>query len=204
MRIPVLLTLLAAALTAQPLSFGIKAGVPFIDPAGAAGESRDYSVGGAVELRLPAGFAVEGSALYRRLGTSYMFLPQTIPPYQTRGVLNRIRGNSWEFPLLGKYYFRPRRTRWQPFLGAGFSTRTIGYTFNGTITTPHDSGPATVSTFHAHSRSGLAVGMVAAAGVRVHLAGRAWIVPEFRVTRWGTQDWTVRRNDPALYLGFTF
>src|SRR5690348_6482319 len=73
MRIPVLILLGAAAVAAQPLTFGVKAGVPFIDPFGPNGESRPFSGGAFVEVRLPAGFAIEASAVYRRVGVSYAY-----------------------------------------------------------------------------------------------------------------------------------
>ncbi len=36
-------------------------------------ESRPYAIGPTVEVRLPAGFAIEASALYRRLGQTTAF-----------------------------------------------------------------------------------------------------------------------------------
>ena len=68
-----LLALLAIPLSAQPVSVGVKVGVPFTDPIGRNGESRPYTIGPTVEVRLPAGFAVEASALYRRLGQTYTY-----------------------------------------------------------------------------------------------------------------------------------
>ena len=118
MSIPALLLLAAGAAAAQPLTFGVKAGVPFIDPYGPPGESLPFSGGGSVELRLPARFGIEASALYRRIGQSYSYtlLPGgDAPRYSTR-----FRGNSWEFPMIGKYYFRPRNAAWQPFVGAAW------------------------------------------------------------------------------------
>jgi len=165
MRTLVLLLALAAAASAQLLTFGAKVGVPFIDPAGVAGQSRNYTVGPAIEIHLPAGFAIEGSALYRRLGYSYLFLPQT-GLYSSPGVSNRVRGNSWEFPVVVKYYFRPRESRWQPFLGTGWALRTIGYTYDGAVTTFTDWGQ-TSTPFHTHQRSDLGVGALLAAGVRL-------------------------------------
>jgi hypothetical protein len=35
----------------------------------------------------------------------------------------RTRGNSWELPILGKYYFTDRRSIVRPFASSGFSLR---------------------------------------------------------------------------------
>lgn len=200
MRIVAVLLLIAASASAQRLTFGAKAGLHTIDPAGPAGRSRAYTVGPTLELRLPAGFAVEASALYRRVGVDYLYYPTY--DLVTTAVSARIRGNAWEFPLVGKYYFRRGASRWQPFLGTGWSLRTIGFTLDGSVTANTDSGPQT-TTYHSTTRSDLGVGALLAAGVRLR-AGRLWITPEFRFTRWGAQDWTTRRNDPAFFLGVTF
>jgi len=81
-----------------------KIGCPVHQRHGPSNESRPYAVGPSVEFRLPAGFAVEASAIYRRIGRTYWFNFST----QTDAVgllINRTRGNSWEFPVIGKYYF---------------------------------------------------------------------------------------------------
>src|SRR4051794_27101617 len=58
--------------SAQLLSVGALGGVPVSDSKDK-NESPPYVVGGSVEVRLPAGFALEADALYRRLGTSSSF-----------------------------------------------------------------------------------------------------------------------------------
>src|SRR6266568_8126524 len=68
-----LLLLGSSALLAQPISFGVKVGVPLTDFIDTVNGSRTsvttttnrYIVGPTVELRLPAGFGVEADALYR-------------------------------------------------------------------------------------------------------------------------------------------
>src|SRR5436305_12797721 len=63
----------ASAAFAQPVSFGVKAGVPWTDFIDAVNGSRTsvttttnrYIVGPTIEVRLPAGFGVEADALYR-------------------------------------------------------------------------------------------------------------------------------------------
>src|SRR5271163_3902273 len=112
----------AGAASAQLVSAGALGGVRLTDVFDYSDESRIYDVGGSVEFRLPAGFAVEADALYQRMGESYSF-------FEANGTLSsafssRERANVWEFPLLGKYYFRPRSAAWRPFVGAGFAFRT--------------------------------------------------------------------------------
>jgi hypothetical protein len=134
MRLAALFLLLAAALAAQPLTVGLKAGVPFIDPNGSNGNSPKIAAGASIELALPARCAIELSAIHRRTDQTFFSLPS--PGAFSNGVLNQIRGSSWEFPLLAKYYFGPRTTRWQPFLGAGAAVRTIGYQLQGATLSP--------------------------------------------------------------------
>jgi hypothetical protein len=89
-------------------------------------ESRPYLVGPSVEYRLPAGLAIEVDALYQRIGNtvSFGYGPGVILAGSGYSMLSPIlpfisreRGNSWEFPLLGKYYFRPRSEGWSAFRG---------------------------------------------------------------------------------------
>jgi hypothetical protein len=203
-----LLVLLAIPLYAQTVSVGVKVGVPFSDPTGPYGESRPYTIGPTVEVRLPAGFAVEGSALYRRLGQTYAYTygPNLLgaPADTTTTLVNRMRGNAWDFSLLPKYYFN-RRARWQPFIGTGWTLRTIGWNDKGSTTTDSPSGRV-VNTFESHERSELAVGATAAVGVRLRTGRLSWI-PELRYTRWGGQNTVYgpsRRNEGGLYLGIRF
>jgi hypothetical protein len=67
------LFLLASNLPAQPLSFGIKAGLPLLNAfegsIGVGSEERPYMIGPMLEIGLPASLALEVNALYRkRLG----------------------------------------------------------------------------------------------------------------------------------------
>src|SRR5689334_12254026 len=112
MRVHFVLVLIPAILGAQSFSVGAKIGAETIANRS---ESRPYAVGPTVELRWPGGFAIEAGALYRRLGATqaYTYSPS---PDSSAYLFNRIRGNSWEFPVVGKYYFR-HRSSVQPFLG---------------------------------------------------------------------------------------
>ena len=141
------LVVLAAPLCAQSISIGGKIGVPFADPTGRYGESRPYIFGPTVEVRLPAGFAIEASALYRRLGRTDSY---NYGPDGATNITNRARGNAWAFPVIGKYYFRERRERWQPYLGTGWSLQTVGWHHQGSTT--KTGGAPVVGPFEADIR----------------------------------------------------
>jgi outer membrane protein W len=168
---------------------------------GPSSESRPYAVGPSVEFRLPAGFAVEASAIYHRIGQTYWFNYSS--QFDTPGlVINRTRGNSWELPVIGKYYFRPHKSFWAPFLGAGLSFRTVGFERIESTTTGTNLISQT-STLHQESTSGLKTGATASGGVRLRV-GRFAISPEVRYTRWGSQGILNNKNEAGLFLGFGF
>ena len=197
------LLLLAVPLCAQTVSIGGKIGAPLTDPMGRYGESRPYAVGPTVEVRLPAGFAIEGSALYRRLGSTSAF---NYGPDGSSRIIDRARGNAWEFPVIGKYYFREHRERWQPYLGMGWSLQTVGWHHEGSTTTTNTGGSPVVVPFDGHTRSDLNAGATFVTGVRVR-AGRISLLPEIRYTRWGGQTSGFapnRKNDAGFYLGVRF
>jgi hypothetical protein len=188
--------------SAQLLSVGALGGVPVSDTKGS-DESKPYVVGGSAEVRLPAGFALEADALYRRLGNTTSFLFSS----GTGGNVNYIfreRGNSWEFPLLGKYYFR-RTSAWQPFAGTGFSFRTVERHDANNSSILAGTSLATLGTLPANSnyRDSLNAGAIVAAGVRFH-AGRLALLPQVRYTRWGGESNLSSKNEVNFLLGVAF
>jgi hypothetical protein len=78
---------------------GLSGSIPFIT------ETQRFTVGPAIELRLPFGLGVEFVALYKRFD-------------QVSGPQS-ITGSSWEFPLLGKYRFSGSLLR--PYIEAGIT-----------------------------------------------------------------------------------
>jgi hypothetical protein len=197
---------------------GVLGGVPLTDTTSGHDESPRYVVGPTIEMRLPAGFAVEADALYRRFGNSNGFslsngsigfitvaigtVAVTNAPF-IASFANRERGNAWEFPLLGKYYFRPRTSSWQPFAGTGFAFRTVARHDFHTQAVTDANGALQTSTFKSDFRTPLEVGAVVAAGLR-YRAGRFAISPQVRYTRWGGTDNLVNRNEVGLMLGVAF
>jgi outer membrane protein W len=194
------LTAAAQIASGQIVSVGALGGVPLTDTTGYSDQSRPYIVGGSVEVQLPAGFAMEADALYRRVGnTTY----SGIASVTGSGIsINRERGNSWEFPLLGKYYFR-RTSAWQPFVGTGFAFRTLGVTENSTLVTSASPGLSQFTAVQGSFREPLEVGATVAGGVRFHYRKLA-VLPQVRYTRWGGTSAVVRSNETSFLLGLTF
>jgi hypothetical protein len=200
MRAHVLFLLFVTALSAQErFSIGGKLGVPFADPMGGSSESRPYVVGPSVEFRLPAGFAVEASGIYHHLGQTswYNYSAQFNAPGL---VINRTRGNAWEFPVIGKYYLGGQRSRWAPYLGAGLAFRTVHFQ---SVESTGANLSSQVSTSHQEFSPGWKTGATGAAGIRLR-AGRLAISPEVRYTRWGSQGILNLKNETGLFLGFRF
>ncbi len=216
-----LFTLNAAAIAvAQPVSVGVLGGVPLIDQTQNSGnslyhdESRPYIIGPSFEVRLPAGFAIEADALYQRIGNTFSYQIQTLSTIipagptivpvgpTTVGLTNRTRANLWEFPVLGKYYFR-RDSAWQPFIGTGWALRTAHVHESGAQTTINAGAGLSSSAFVENFRSDLQVGATFAAGLRYRV-GHFALLPEVRYTRWSGSSATPRRDEAAFFLGISF
>ncbi len=209
----VLFALFTAAIAqAQLVSVGVKGGVSTLNPTNANDESKRYLVGPSVEVSLPANFAIEVDALYQRLGTDYSYLapfafstgvvqPGAIPITGYPLTL-RQRGNSWEFPLLMKYYIRPVH-HLRPFFSGGFSFRTIGQESSGVQILTYSNNATQTVPFKTELRTNLAVGAVGVVGLR-YKVGRFSILPEFRYTRYGSDDRFANKNSANFILGISF
>lgn len=167
---------------AQTFSFGVKGGGIFTNPAERVDESRKYLVGPSVEMGLANRFGIEVNALYGRFGTT-----------ASGGA---IRGNSWEFPVLGKYYFSDRGTVVRPFASAGFAFRNIWF----------DNGREGSRLFQNRrvDSTDPATGAVfgGGAGFRVW---RLKLAPEVRYTRWGGYNYpSTNPNQVQALLGINF
>lgn len=162
-HIAFLLIACVSPLPAQWLSAGVKGGGFFTDPAGRLDNSRKYVVGPMAEIGLHPRVGIELNALYSRFGT----LAVTADG-------RTAAGNSWEFPILGKYYFTDKSGPVSPYLSSGFAIRHIWMENEGrrpgtTIRIP-TTDPA--------------AGAVVGGGVRVKM-GMLTLSPEVRYTRWG-------------------
>jgi len=196
---------------AQTVQVGVLGGVMATDPDPyASGESKRYLVGPTIELRLlNRKIGIEFDAIYRRFGNSYSysFGSITLPPdYQGPALpisaSSRSRANSWEFPLLGKYYFRESRARWRPFLGTGFSLREQWETSTISSTYPGTQTPQTTTS---SSTTGLDVGATVAAGLDFKTRHRLSWQPQVRYTRWSDHSTNGRSlNQLDFGLGIRF
>lgn len=171
--------LLALSSRAQPLSIGVKgAMLPIGDLVGYWGrsESRPYLVGPFVEVRLPHRLAFECDALYHRFGYS-----STTSDILGGVNTERVRANSWTFPILGKYRFSLHGIR--PYALLGYAPRRTtgtyadsGYwrDYTGAPTLVRFSGSVSYDTGHA---------LVTGGGIETG-AGRLRLSPEVRYLRW--------------------
>ena len=194
--------MVAGSAVGQVVSFGVEGGIPLTDRTSPPDESRPYIVGPSVEIRLPARFALRVEALYQRVGTiaDFFEIPAGVSVL-TNGLsfTNRTRANVWEFPFLGKYYFRPRSAAWQPYFETGWALRDAWVHTSGTET---PAGSSSFS-FKQDFRTPLDVGAVAGAGARIPM-GRLALSPEVRYTRWGSQYGLLRKNEASILLGVHF
>jgi len=212
-----IVSVVAGVSQAQPLSVGIKGGIPFTDAVDGSGgvhsEEKRYTVGPMVEVSLPFSFAIEVDALYKRTGYS------TIGGAFGLTTLQRIRANSWEFPLLGKFYFPGHFLPWRPYVEVGYVGRRAFGT-EGTFSTfgrdviggnqINSSGQLSTSfLIRDNPTNGVAVG----GGVRLKL-GPLRIAPGVRYTHWGgklfdqegSQGFFVRstQNQAEFLVGLSF
>jgi len=201
---------LAGASFAQPVSIGVKAGVPLTDFVDAAKgdhaayftNTKRYTVGPTVEFHLPARFSLEIDALYKRFG----FEGQAV--MADGSTLTATRGNSWEFPILAKFELVPGPVR--PFVDAGASIRHISgikqvrqIVSAGTLSVVELDDPPEFN-------KAMDIGLTFGAGITLKL-GRVRISPELRYTRWGGENLRdpvnallhTYRNQGDFLIGFT-
>jgi hypothetical protein len=206
MRFLVLFLLGSIAVIAQPVSIGVKGGVPFTDFINtvSAGDvvvrsrTQRYIVGPTVELRLPAGFGVEFDALYRRFSYgANISLANAITGIDTKA-------NAWEFPLLLKKRFSGGPIR--PFVDAGVSWNKISGVSQSIQST---IGLGTVAPL----KNDIATGFVAGVGLDLHVL-ILHVTPEIRYTRWGSNSFSTifppggslnaNQNQGEFLVGLTF
>jgi len=176
---------LAAAAHSQPISVGLKFGVPLSDafsvqspnPFQYVAETRRYTVGPYLDLRLPARVALEIDALYKS--------------YEYRVAGSSISASSWEFPVLAKYKFLPGPL--QPYIEGGIA-------FSRLTDVPQVIELNNKNNF----------GVVAGAGVEFRLRF-VRISPEIRYNGWSRRFFDgpgnylqSNRNQAAVSVGVSF
>lgn len=181
----------AATCVAQPVTVGVRTGVRINDEitGGASSESKRYLVGPMVEVRLPHRFAVEVDALYSRFGYSTQVTTSLLRDPLTKQLLTnvfteRVRANSWEFPLLAQYRFEG------PFhVLAGYAPRHVSGNFSdsGYFAVNSAAGAAPLD---ASGPASFPVNHAAVIGVGSSLRlGPVRFEPELRYLRW-KNAWT--------------
>ncbi|MGH9632030.1 MAG: outer membrane beta-barrel protein [Bryobacteraceae bacterium] len=198
---------------AQPISVGVKAGLPLTDAFDvASGEDREYFsdtkryiVGPQVELRLPAGFGIEFNALYTKLEFS------SVSRVAGSALNSFTDANSWEFPLLLKYKFGGPSVgvaAVRPFVDVGASFRRLSdITQIGDFITGGPREDEAVPELRDKNSTGFVIG----GGLEIR-ALFLRISPEFRFTRWGTENFregvagllSTNRNQGQFLVGFSF
>jgi|SRR5579872_913939 len=207
--------LLAAAAFCQPVSVGLKIGVPLSDAFNIAtsgqtnytADTHRYTLGPSVELRLPARFSVEVDALYKSLeyrSSSGGLSGVTLNSDVTSG--------SWEFPILLKYHILPEVPLIKPYLEAGPSfSRLSGlkqvFTCLGNSCGGTSSGSSSTPPELTHSSN---YGLTFGAGIDFHVI-LVHISPEVRYTRWGFENFSTlsgllssNQNQAAFLVGISF
>ncbi len=210
-RATFLCLVLAGASFAQPVSIGVKAGVPLTDFVDVAKgdhsayftNTKRYTLGPTIEFHLPARISLEIDALYKRFG----FDGQTVSP--AGSILTGTSGNSWEFPALIKFEVVPGPVR--PFVDAGASVRHI----TGIKQVRQVISAGTFSSVELNNppefNKATDIGFTFGAGIALKL-GRVRISPELRYTRWGGENLRdpvnsllhTHRNQGDVLIGFTF
>jgi hypothetical protein len=207
MKRTLLMLCCAAPLCCQPVSFGIKGGIPVTDALANFDSfptiaTHRWTLGPTVEINLPANLSAGLDALYRSYGFSYdrFFVVQSTANSET---------GHWEFPLYLKYRFGDHLVR--PFVEAGavFAHEHEKGSWN---CSGSDGlcGPPTSGTFD-FSRWG--AGVLLGGGVEIK-APVLTVSPEFRYTRWqnnifyssylGSSPRYSKPNQAELLVGIRF
>jgi hypothetical protein len=207
-------------LFAQPLLFGIKGGVPFTNAfqftssgteASTPGrfipgdsfiyssDTKRYTVGPAIEARLPRGLAVEFDALYKRLNYDHTFYHISF----SSTSITRATGNAlsrWEFPLLLKY--RLPIGSYGPHITAGASANYIrgpksntNVFLRGPFTPP--SSRTEESNENPFELKRVSTGGIVVGSGWEFRAGVFRISPELRYTRWMNSNFIEEPQVPA-------
>ncbi len=192
----------ASAFAVSPLTLGVKAGVPLTDFTdriqssnfGFNSGTKRYVAGPTVELKLPAGLAIEFDALYRRLNYVSVGTVNGVP------VAITATGGALEFPLLAKFRFPTPGVK--PFVDAGVAWDHIsGLTQSVRSALNLTNSPTTSNTTK---------GFVMGAGLDIH-AVVLHISPEVRYTRWGSGKFVDpvsmvqgNKSQAEFLLGITF
>lgn len=212
LRLSILSILAAISSVGQPVSIGVKAGVPITDafetlrgnPSAYSTNTKRYLIGPTVQFNFGSHFALEGDLLYKRLGYQYDLASTG------QSVYAKTVANSWEVPVLGKFMILPGPVR--PFVSAGGAFRHISGIdqFRNTVNAGLNPVGVRINSATEFNRRN-DIGAVFGGGVEFKI-GRVRVTPELRYTRWGSESFRdpinlllrTNRNQGDFILGFTF
>ena len=193
------LIVLASAMPAQILSFGVKGGIPVTRALPYHSSGQDihtgrWTVGPTAEFHLPARLSIEIDGLYR----SYHLNETMLGNQGDSNVLLTFKQEvrAWDFPLLLKYRFTQGQVR--PFVNAGFQLTHESSDF--TATCEGGSGACTALLFRPSIADSLnRTGPVAGAGLGIPFH-KVELSPEVRYTRLNKPG----TNQVTVLFGVTF
>jgi hypothetical protein len=191
---------------AQPISYGVKGGVPLdshdSNPFSQNNESR-WNGGPSVELHLPWNLSVEFNGLYRSSHANWVLPIQRFRAPNPYLLQSTEKSRIWDFPLLLKYRFLTD-SRIRPFVSAGASwsyRRSEGTAFysclgpEGSCSSPGFPEVRAAELKSSQTRSG------PAAGVGVDFKMKYFTLsPELRYNQWSGN----KRNAFTILLGLSF
>jgi len=168
---------------AQSVSVGIKAGARLGDEFSDTSvtlhdESKRYTFGPMVDLKLPLRLSLELDALYQPVGYN-------VHNFDFTFVTSRERSNSWQFPIVAKYRL-PGVLRIAPYVGVGYAPRLVyGSRVDGQINYDLQGHITAVSSTKLDTTYDTTHGLVIEGGVTIPVS-HFHISPEIRYTRWNS------------------
>jgi len=191
--------LFAAVAIAQPVSFGVRGGVPLEsgnDSSNRYTVDRDrWTVGPTLQINLPARTSIGADLLYRRYNNL------TIQSLNTADYYRASQVHHWELPVYVSHRFAPGPI--SPFVRGGLAfQRAAAANLTVCSGTTQACGSNDIDfNFRPTSWGG---GWLVGAGLRFNL-GPLKIEPEFRYTRWVKGYFNeAAPNQPALLVGLFF
>ena len=196
---------------AQSLSVGVKAGLRLSEEFDGSGggihdESKRYTLGPMVDVRLPLRFGVEFDALYSPIGYS-------VQNFDFNFFHRRERSTSWVFPIIAKYRL-PGAAGVAPYVGVGYAPRVVpGSGVDGFINYDLAGHITSVSSTKFDTNYDTTHGLVIEGGLGIPVS-RFRIAPEIRYTRWnkpfldaaGSHGffYMSQQNQVEMLFGFTW
>jgi hypothetical protein len=219
-----------------PLSVDVKVGIPISSTSGVptasngcgstgcsqslhySSRTTHFTLGPALELRLPRGFALEADGLYSRLNydasriSSSPGIVNGMQVVEYHSTFRSTKLERWQFPILLKWRFGNRRVR--PFVSGGISVDHISrmdeqlkFIVQGSFCPPLFTNPCPIG-ISASSFSDSASlptrnrkGGVFGGGIDFQASGPIRLTAEARYTRWGSSQFTNANLDPDVDFG---